>query len=82
MYVWMDVQFSIKNFHKFVSVILVTIIRVPYDKITINRQLIAHNCMIKPLNVTIFCSEFYGYHKLSVYAPVNSKMHEHANLHL
>jgi hypothetical protein len=39
-YVCMCVQFSIKIFHKFVSVILVTIIRVPYDKITINRQLI------------------------------------------
>ena len=78
----MYVQFSIKIFHKFVSVILVTIIRVPYDKITINRQLIVHNFMIKPLNVTIFCSGFYDNHKLSVYAPMNSKMHEHAHVHL
>ena len=78
----MYVQFSIKIFHKFVTVILVTIIRVPNDKITLNRQLIVLNYMIKPLNVTIFCSGFYGYHKLSVFAPVNSKMHERAHVHL
>jgi len=37
----------LRFFHKFVSVILVTIIRVSYDKITINRQLIVHNFMIR-----------------------------------
>jgi len=35
----MYVQFSIKIFHKLIPVIVVTIIRVPYDKNTINRQL-------------------------------------------
>jgi len=85
MYVCMYVQFSIKIFQKLVPVILVTIIRLPYYKTTINRQLIVHNCMnclIKPLNVTIFCSGFFGYRKLSVYAPAKSKMHERAHVQL
>jgi len=75
-------MFSIKIFHKLVPVILVTIIRVPYDKITINTELIVHNCMIKPLNATVFCSGFYGYRKLSVYAPASSKTHERAHVHV
>jgi hypothetical protein len=43
-----------------VSVTTLTIIRVSYNKNSINIQIIVEKCMMKPLHVTLFYSAQYG----------------------